>query len=194
MRFRRFSRAAVVVLTAAAALVALSSPSEARPGIGPYQLFPESTHGSGSDNGSKCVEVPNASTANGTGIDIWTCGSITPLHHRWWFDNVTSNTGAYYIYNGNDHKCMNIKGAVIKNSTPIVQWTCSDSDLVLWDKWITKRKQSSPDYYQIQSYMDPSYCLNIKGNATANNTALILYKCSANGTANDLFRWTAAHN
>jgi Ricin-type beta-trefoil lectin domain-like len=178
LKFRRLSRIAVAVLAALTAVV-IPSQAWAAPD-GPWIITPQSTS-------AKCLELPHANTATGTIVDIYTCPSgITPLHMRWTFQHLSD--GSVHLVNGVSGKCASAAGGTIESGVFIEEWPCSASD-----RWLQVRIETGPhDYYQFKSVDDTSLCMNVRGNSTANDAPLILYRCTS-GSANDLFTWNPAH-
>lgn len=178
MRFRRLGHAVVAVL---AALTAAVIPGRAWAATdGPWMIFPQSTYP------ARCLELPHANTATGTIVDIYTCPSgITPLHMRWTF--LHFNDGTVQLQNGVSGKCASAPGGTLESGAFVEEWPCAT-----YNHWIeTRRETGTQDYYQFKT-PGANLCLNVRGNATANDTPLILYTCTS-GVANDLFTWTPAH-
>ncbi|MFY1691135.1 arabinofuranosidase catalytic domain-containing protein [Plantactinospora sp. WMMB782] len=116
----------------------------------------------------RCVDVPNASTANGTQVQLWDCiGNSTA--QRW--SHTASRQLQVY---GN--KCLDANGAGTGNGTQAIIWDCHGGTNQQWNF------NADGTITGVQSGL----CLDANGAATANGTKLILWAC--NGGANQ--RWT----
>jgi chitinase len=69
-------------------------------------------------DGGKCVDDADASTNNGTAIQIWTCNGTSAQRWGW-----SSGDGALRVLD----KCMDVTGGVASNGTPIQLWACNGS-------------------------------------------------------------------
>ncbi len=114
------------------------------------------------DNGAKCVDNNNASSANGNKIQMWDCDGYAPAQN--W--TVNSN-GSLEI----DGSCMDITGANYSNGTPIQLYSC----------WGGPNQQWQAENGQLVNPASGK-CLDDPGFNTTNGTQLILYTC--NGGSN----------
>ncbi len=111
----------------------------------------------------RCVDVPNASTTNGTQVQLWDCGSGT--NQRW-----TLTSGKQLQVYGN--KCLDANGGGTSNGTQVIIWDCNGHTNQQWNI------NTNGTITGAQSGL----CLDANGAGTANGTKLILWSC--NGGAN----------
>jgi len=130
--------------------------------------------GGGQQNGQivggqsgRCVEVPTGTTANGTQVQLWDCGSGP--NQRWTYTAGKQLTGS-----GN--KCLDANGAGTTNGTTVIIWDCHGQPNQQWNV------NANGTITNAQSGL----CVDANGAATANGTKIILWAC--NGGANQ--RWT----
>ncbi|MDH2430792.1 arabinofuranosidase catalytic domain-containing protein [Sphaerisporangium sp. TRM90804] len=116
---------------------------------------------------SRCVDVPNSSTANGTQAQIWDCGSATN-------QRFTHTTGKQLQVYGN--KCLDAYAQGTANGTQVVIWDCNNGTNQQWNV------NTNGTITGVQS----GKCLDANAAGTANGTKLILWTC--NGQANQ--RWS----
>ncbi|GIF02752.1 ricin-type beta-trefoil lectin domain protein [Actinoplanes siamensis] len=115
----------------------------------------------------RCVDVPNATTANGTQVQLWDCDGSAK--QRW------SYTGSkqLMVY-GN--KCLDASGNGTTSGTAVIIWDCHGALNQQWNV------NADGTITSVQSGL----CVDANNAATANGTKLILWSCS--GGANQ--RWT----
>lgn len=113
----------------------------------------------------RCLDVPSASTADGTQVQLWDCNSGS--NQQWTF----TAAGELQVY-GN--KCLDAGGTA--NGTKVQIYSCWGADNQKW------RLNSDGSIVGVQSGL----CLDAVGNGTANGTLIQLYSCS-NGSNQ---RWT----
>jgi hypothetical protein len=121
----------------------------------------------GSQSG-RCVDVPNASTTNGTQVQLWDCISNSTAQR--WTHTAARQLQVY----GN--KCLDANGAGTSNGTQAIIWDCHGGTNQQWNI------NANGTITGVQSGL----CLDANGAATANGTKLILWSC--NGGINQ--RWT----
>jgi hypothetical protein len=106
----------------------------------------------------RCVDVPGASTANGTQVHLWDCHGGT--NQRW-----TYTAGRQLTVYGD--RCLDASGQGTGNGTAAVIWTCNGQANQQWninaDGTITGAQSG--------------LCLDASGNGTANGTLLHLWGC-----------------
>ncbi|MFI9812707.1 RICIN domain-containing protein [Saccharothrix variisporea] len=115
----------------------------------------------------RCVDVPGASTTNGTQVQLWDCGGQP--NQRW-----TATSGKQLQVYGN--KCLDASGRGTTNGTQVVIWDCNGQSNQQWNI------NTNGTITGVQSGL----CLDATANGTANGTKLILWTC--NGGQNQ--RWT----
>ncbi|MFF0701485.1 endo-1,4-beta-xylanase [Streptomyces tendae] len=113
----------------------------------------------------RCLDVPNASTSDGTQLQLWDCHSGT--NQQW----AHTDAGELRVYGD---KCLDAAGS--GNGTKVQIYSCWGGDNQKW------RLNSDGSIVGVQSGL----CLDAVGSGTANGTQVQLYSCS-NG-ANQ--RWT----
>jgi mannan endo-1,4-beta-mannosidase len=116
---------------------------------------------------NRCVDVPNASTTNGTQVALWDCG--TGANQRF---NYTSSR-QLQVYGS---KCLDAEGAGTAPGTRVIIWDCSGGSNQQWN--INSNGTST----SAQSGL----CLDVVSAGTANGSLINLWTCS--GGANQ--RWT----
>ncbi|NYV73782.1 endo-1,4-beta-xylanase [Streptomyces sp. UH6] len=129
---------------------------------------PTSPSGAGPVRGvgsGRCLDVPNASTTDGTQVQLWDCNNGT--NQQWTY----TSAGELRVY-GN--KCLDAGGT--GNGTKVQIYSCWGGDNQKW------RLNSDGSIVGVQSGL----CLDAVGAGTGNGTLIQLYSCS-NG-ANQ--RWT----
>nr|WBO81683.1 endo-1,4-beta-xylanase [Streptomyces sp. SBE_14.2] len=113
----------------------------------------------------RCLDVPNASTSDGTQVQLWDCHSNS--NQQWTY----TDAGELRVY-GN--KCLDAGGT--GNGTRVQIYSCWGGDNQKW------RLNSDGTIVGVQSGL----CLDAVGAGTANGTLIQLYSCS--GGSNQ--RWT----
>ncbi|HTJ72518.1 MAG TPA: ricin-type beta-trefoil lectin domain protein [Actinospica sp.] len=120
-------------------------------------------HGVGS---GKCLDVPNATTTQGTQLEIWDCNG--GANQIW-----TKGSGSQLsVYSGSSQLCLDGYGAGTSNGTKADIWGCSGASNQQWNF------NSNGTISSVQSGL----CLDVNGAGTANGTAVQLWTCS--GSAN----------
>ncbi|MFH9374728.1 endo-1,4-beta-xylanase [Streptomyces anulatus] len=113
----------------------------------------------------RCLDVPNASTTDGTQLQLWDCNSSTG--QQW-----ASTAAGELLVHGN--KCLDAAGT--GNGAKVQIYSCWGGDNQKW------RLDSNGSIVGVQSGL----CLDAVGNGTGNGTLIQLYSCS-NGSNQ---RWT----
>jgi hypothetical protein len=114
---------------------------------------------------SRCLDVINDGTANGTKLNLWDCHQNA--NQRW----TTTAAGELRVYNGS--KCLDVPGTA-GNGTRVVIWDCNGGANQKWDAGgdgTIRARQSG-------------FCLDAFG--TGNGAAVGLWQC--HGAANQ--RWS----
>ncbi|AIJ12797.1 endo-1,4-beta-xylanase [Streptomyces lividans] len=113
----------------------------------------------------RCLDVPDASTSDGTQLQLWDCHSGT--NQQW----AATDAGELRVYGD---KCLDAAGT--SNGSKVQIYSCWGGDNQKW------RLNSDGSVVGVQSGL----CLDAVGNGTANGTLIQLYTCS-NGSNQ---RWT----
>ncbi|MER7883292.1 endo-1,4-beta-xylanase [Streptomyces fimicarius] len=114
---------------------------------------------------NRCLDVPDGSTADGTQLQLWDCGSSA--NQQW----VATDSGELRVYGD---KCLDAAGT--GNGSKVQIYSCWGGDNQKW------RVNSDGSIVGVQSGL----CLDAVGTGTANGTQIQLYSCS-NGSNQ---RWT----
>ncbi|HYS36050.1 MAG TPA: RICIN domain-containing protein [Pseudonocardiaceae bacterium] len=112
---------------------------------------------------SRCVDVPNASTTNGTQAQLWDCNGQP--NQSW-----TTTAGRQLMVLGS--KCLDALNQGTTNGTQVVIWDCNGQTNQQWTS------NANGTITGVQSGL----CLDANNQGTGNGTQLILWAC--NGQAN----------
>jgi cytochrome c len=113
---------------------------------------------------ARCVDVPGATTTNGTQLQLWDCNGNT--NQRWTY-NATSKALTVY---GN--KCVDANAQGTINGTQVIIWNCNGQANQQWNL------NANGTITGVQSGL----CVDATGTGTANGTRLQLWSCT--GAAN----------
>jgi len=119
------------------------------------------------DNAGRCLDVPNASTTNGTQVTLWDCNGGS--NQQW-----TINTSKQIQVYGN--KCLDAEGAGTSAGTRVLIWDCNGATNQQWNA------NTDGTITGVQSGL----CLAPNGGGTANSTPVTLQTC--NGSSSQ--KWT----
>ncbi|MEV6375388.1 ThuA domain-containing protein [Micromonospora musae] len=111
---------------------------------------------------SKCLDVRNGATADGTQVQLYTCNGSAA--QSW---SVTANSTVRAL-----GKCLDVSGGGSADGTKIQLWTCNGSGAQNWSA------QSDGTLRNPQS----GKCLDVSGNNSADSTPVHLWSCT--GAAN----------
>jgi len=106
----------------------------------------------------RCVDVPNAGTANGTQVALWDCHGGT--NQRW-----TQTGSRQLVVYGN--KCLDANGQGTGNGTLAIIWDCNGQVNQQWNV------NANGTITGVQSGL----CLDASGSGTANGTLIHLWTC-----------------
>jgi hypothetical protein len=107
----------------------------------------------------RCMDVPSASTTNGTQVQLYDCSGST---QQLWTNTSSKQLQVY----GN--KCLDAYGKGTTNGTTVVIWDCNGGTNQQWNV------NSDGTITGVQSGL----CLDANGKGTANGTKLILWACN----------------
>ncbi|MEU4077073.1 1,4-beta-xylanase [Streptomyces venezuelae] len=116
----------------------------------------------------RCLDIPAATTANGTRAQLWDCGG--QANQRW-----THTAGKQLKIHGD--KCLDAKGKGTANGTAVVIWDCNGGTNQQWNV------HTDGTITGVQSGL----CLDAVGAATANGTTIQLHACGGVGNQ----KWNA---
>ena len=143
-------------------------------GAGTPVTSPPTTSGGGGSAGplrgvgsGRCVDVPNASTTNGTQLQLWDCSGNN--NQRW-----TYTSSKQLMVYGN--KCLDASGQGTADGTAVIIWDCNGQANQQWNV------NSNGTITGAQS----GKCIDANGAGTANGTKIIIWSC--NGQSNQ--QWT----
>jgi hypothetical protein len=112
---------------------------------------------------NRCLDVPNASTANGSLLDIWDCNG--GANQQWAY----LSNGELQVYGS---KCLDVPSHATAAGTRVEIWDCNGGTNQQWnlnsDGTVVGRESG--------------LCLDVTGAGTANGTAVEIWTC--NGAAN----------
>ncbi|MFI9816368.1 SGNH/GDSL hydrolase family protein [Saccharothrix variisporea] len=115
----------------------------------------------------RCVDVPGATTTNGTQLQLWDCHGGT--NQTW----TRTSSKQFTVYGT---KCLDASGSGTANGTPVVIWDCNGGTNQQWNV------NSNGTITSVQSGL----CLDASGYGTANGTKLQLWSCT--GATNQQWR------
>ena len=118
----------------------------------------------------RCVDVPGATTANGTQVQLWDCDGSAK--QRWSY-----TTGKQLMVYGS--KCLDASGNGTVNGTAVIIWDCHGALNQQWNV------NANGTVTSAQSGL----CVDANSAGTANGTKVILWSCS--GGANQ--RWALSN-
>jgi hypothetical protein len=116
---------------------------------------------------NRCLDVPGASTTNGTQLEIWDCNGGAN-------QSFTLTPSKVLTVYGN--KCLDVAGASTAPGTKVEIYDCNGNTNQQWNV------NSNGTITSVQSGL----CLDVKGAGTANGALVDMYTC--NGGSNQ--RWT----
>nr|WP_199512691.1 RICIN domain-containing protein [Nucisporomicrobium flavum] len=128
---------------------------------------PQGTRVVGAQSG-RCLEVPGATTTNGTQTQLWDCTGAT--NQTWTYTSGRQLA----VYGGT--KCLDASGQGTANGTAAIVWDCNSQTNQQWNL------NADGTITGVQSGL----CLDAVGAGTANGTKINLWAC--HGGANQ--RWT----
>lgn len=112
---------------------------------------------------SKCMDISNSGTGNGTKIQLWECNNTAAQHF------VYTAEGQLRPQHANG-ACTDISGGDAGNNTTVHLWGCDGGDS---EKWVVDRDGL------FHSYDDGrAYCLAVYNSGTANGTKFVTSSCS----------------
>jgi hypothetical protein len=123
------------------------------------------------DNSGQCLAVPGGSTANGTGLIQWPCGSWNDHYWSAYYQFNAYNFNWYHVVNYNSGQCLAVPGASTANGTQVIQWPCGNYADHYW-----AFGTDSTGKMHIINY-NSGQCLAIPGASTANGAHVIQWPC-----------------
>ncbi|WP_433788538.1 RICIN domain-containing protein [Actinoplanes sp. CA-252034] len=77
---------------------------------------------------TKCIEIPDGSTANGAVAQLWECGNQPTAQWVW----RHLGAGRYNVVNVLTGKCLEMNDATTENGANAQQWTCGGQAAATW--------------------------------------------------------------
>ncbi|MFF5958239.1 ricin-type beta-trefoil lectin domain protein [Streptomyces luteogriseus] len=113
----------------------------------------------------KCLDVNGAGTANGTAVQVWSCGDSANQYWSAYTDGTLRSMG----------KCLDAAGGATANGTKVQMWACHGGANQVWQP-------------HNGGYRNPASgrCLDVPGSSATDGTPLVLWDC--NGGSNQ--KWT----
>jgi Ricin-type beta-trefoil lectin domain len=115
----------------------------------------------------RCLDVPNATTTNGTQVQLWDCSG--QANQSWTY----TSSKQLQVYGS---KCLDASGRGTTNGTQVIIWDCNGQTNQQWNL------NANGTITGVQSGL----CVDANGAGTANGTKIILWSC--NGQTNQ--QWT----
>jgi hypothetical protein len=112
-----------------------------------------------STQSGRCLDVPNASTTNGTQVEIWDCNG--GANQQW----TRLSNGELQVYGS---KCLDVGGHATAAGSPVSIWDCNGGANQQWTV------NSNGTIVGVESGL----CLDVTGQATANGTLIELWTCT----------------
>jgi poly(3-hydroxybutyrate) depolymerase len=113
----------------------------------------------------KCLDVPGATIATGTQLQIWDCHGGT---NQIW---TRTASGTLTVYSGGNLRCLDASGNGTANGTPVIIWTCNGQANQQWSV------NANGTITSVQSGL----CLDVSGASTANGAKVQLWSCTGAG-------------
>ena len=107
----------------------------------------------------KCIDDADASTENGTAIQVWTCNGPNAQSWTW-----NSSDGTLRVLS----KCMDVTNGYVANGTKIQLWDCNGNGAQEW-RWRKQNRLVNPQ---------SGRCLDVTGGGTGDGTRLQLWDCN----------------
>jgi hypothetical protein len=109
----------------------------------------------------RCLDVPEASTAPGTRLDVWDCND--GANQQW----TRTAAGELTVYAGQSRMCLDAYEGQTSAGTPVIVWPCTGGANQRWTF------NANGTVVGQQSGL----CLDVEGGATANGTRALLWNC-----------------
>ncbi|HEY8984798.1 MAG TPA: RICIN domain-containing protein [Streptomyces sp.] len=124
------------------------------------------------DNSNKCLAVPGGSTAQGTGLIQWPCGSWNDHYWSAYYQFTASGFYWYHVVNYNSGQCLGVPGASTTAGTQVIQWPCGT-----WaDHYWAFAIDTSNNKLHIINY-NSGQCLAVPGASTSDGAQVIQWPC-----------------
>ncbi|RPE29538.1 RICIN domain-containing protein [Kitasatospora cineracea] len=164
--------AAALLLGAGAVSVAPAAEAVTLPAAGTYQLAVVKS--------GMCLDVPSGSTASGTKLQQWGCGSGQDNQQ---FRLVPVSGGVYQLVNVKSGMCVDVPSGSTASGVQVQQWGCGAGQTN--QQWTLAASGSGT--FQVVSVRS-GLCLSDQGASTTAGTAVIQETCTANTNKQWAFR------
>jgi len=125
-------------------------------------LPPSGTSGPGQqivgNQSGRCTDVPNASTTNGTQVQLWDCSTSTGQRFTYTASKQLTVYGT---------KCLDVSGRGTANGTPVIIWDCNGQNNQQWNV------NADGTITSVQSGL----CLDASAFGTTNGTKVQVWQC-----------------
>ncbi|KAF4407732.1 MULTISPECIES: RICIN domain-containing protein [Streptomyces] len=158
---RRAFTAALSVLALSGAMLAAGSAAPAS--AGPFNTKLQ-THHSG-----KCLDVANASTADGAFVQQWRCYSTA--NQNWNFTSV--GDGYYTVSADHSDKCLDVAEASVADGGTVHQWRCYTTPNQEW------RLVQRPNGYFTLVARHSGKCLEVTAGNIYDGAGVVQQTCAA---------------
>ncbi|TQS23422.1 lectin, partial [Microbispora sp. KK1-11] len=128
---------------------------------------PQATNAIRGVGSGRCLDVADASQANGAQAQIWDCNGQP--NQQW----TSTSAGELRVY-GN--KCLDVNGGATADGTSVIIWDCNGQNNQKW------RLNSDGSITAVGA----NKCLDVYNSGTANGSKVIIWTC--NGQNNQ--KWT----
>jgi len=116
---------------------------------------------------SKCMDVPGASTASGTGLVQWACNG--GANQQWAADDL--GNGYLRLKVAHSGMCADLASQSTSNSVAIVQAPCGAGNSQQWVK-----ENTDSGYFRLKSRYS-GLCIDVNGASTSDGATLIQWTC-----------------
>lgn len=116
---------------------------------------------------SKCMDVPGASNASGTGLVQWACNS--GANQQWAADDL--GNGYVRLKAAHSGMCADIASQSTSNGAAIVQASCGAGNSQQWVK-----ESTDNGYFRLKS-RHSGLCIDVNGASSADGATLIQWTC-----------------
>ena len=117
----------------------------------------------------RCMDVPGFSTASGTGLIQWACGTGT--NQQWATDDL--GNGYLRLKVAHSGMCMDLASQSTANLVAVVQAPCGAGTSQQWLK-----ENSDSGYFRLKSRYS-GLCVDVNGGNMADGATLIQYTCGS---------------
>jgi hypothetical protein len=125
---------------------------------------------------SKCIDVPGATTASGTGLVQWACHSNA--NQQWAADDL--GNGYVRLKAAHSGMCADLANQSTSNGAAVVQAACGAGNSQQWVK-----ESTDSGYFRLKS-RHSGLCIDVNGASNTDGATLIQWTCG--GATNQQWR------